>query len=808
MNRYLRPFFLCFSVFLLASQGLSAQTLTVVNETTLKSIPNVYIYNEGRNKVASTDLDGKADLTKFAEGDTLHFQHPSYQGLQLLFKEVEERNFRIALTERPVIMDEIFVSANKREQKITDIPQKVTRISEDQVIFHNPQTSADLLQSSGKVFVQKSQMGGGSPMLRGFAANSVLLSVDGVRMNNAIFRSGNLQNVISVDPNAVEGTEVLFGPGSIIYGSDALGGVMNFQTKNPELSYSAAEKLFELNSMGRYSTANNERTFHADAAVGFEKWGLLSSVTYSYFGDLRSGGNFYEDYPEFGKRREYIVRRNGKDMIVPNDDVRIQRFSGYEQLNLMQKVRYNPSGRWHLNYGFHFATTGNIPRYDRLIQRENGDSGDLVNAEWYYGPQIWMMNTLNIDYTGQTKWYDKVSAVFSRQWFQESRNDRKFENTKLRNREENVDVYTANIDFDKQWNEDKELFYGVESVYNFVESEAVETDIVSGEQAPVATRYPDEGSTYIQLAAYTKYQQDLSASLTAEAGARYSHILLESRFSDNYYDFPFSTIDINTGALSGNLGLIYRPLDDLQFNLNASTGFRAPNVDDASKIFDSEPGTVIMPNADLGPEYSYNLDFTVIKDFDERARLEINTYYTWLEDAMVRRPFEFNGQDSIRYDGQMSKVEAVVNSGQAYVYGASVGLSTEISTHIALQSELTYTRGRDRINDEPLRHVAPLFGRIGITYKGDRIRTEIYSEFNGQKPISDFSPSERSKPHLYTEDGSPAWATLNAKASYHLNEDIMLNAGVENIFDKHYRPYSSGISAPGRNVSVALRAHL
>ena len=107
------------------------------------------------------------------------------------------------------------------------------------VQFQNPQTTADLLSNSGEVFIQKSQQGGGSPMIRGFATNRVLIAVDEVRMNNAIFRSGNLQNVISIDPFAVENTEVLFGPGSVIYGSDAIGGVMSFTTLAPKFSDSS-----------------------------------------------------------------------------------------------------------------------------------------------------------------------------------------------------------------------------------------------------------------------------------------------------------------------------------------------------------------------------------------------------------------------------------------------------------------------------------------------------------------------------------------------------------------------------------------
>ncbi len=797
------------TIIILFPAALQAQTVRVFNEKSGQPVEDVHIYNEAKTISAVSNANGHADLQKFGPGDTITFRHPSFKQLVISFKKLKENDFEARLSERVIMLDQVFVSASKREQDQTEIPRKIRRINTEDVALANPQTTADLLESSGEVFVQKSQMGGGSPMIRGFAANSVLIAVDGIRMNNAIFRSGNLQNVISLDPNALSGTEVIFGPGSIIYGSDALGGVMNFQTKDVSLALDQGETFVRTNALARYGSANNERTLHADANVGYEKWGFLSSVTYSNYDNLRSGGNFYDDYPDFGKREEYVVRQNGTDTVVENGDVTNQVFSGYEQLNLMQKLRYKPSSSWDLNYGLHYATTTDIPRYDRLIEREDGDTGPLINAVWDYGPQIWMLNALEANHYAENDWYDNMNTVLAYQWFQESRNDRDFGDPSLRNREENVYVGSANIDFDKRFDEKRELFYGVDGSYNFVKSRAKVTDVETGDQSPTATRYPDGGSDYYQLAAYAKYQQDLSANITAIAGLRYSHVILHSEFdSKEFYDFPFDEIDINTGALSGSLGLTYRPAEDLQLNLNASTGFRAPNVDDAAKVFDSEPGTVVVPNSDLKPEYSYNVDAAVIKNFGELGRLEVNVFYTRLEDAMVRREFQFNGQDSIDYDGERSRVEAVVNAGQAYVYGASAGISAEISEHIGFDSHITYTNGRDISNDEPLRHVAPFFGDAGITYKNEKTRVRIYSQFNGRKNISDFSPSERGKTHLYTEDGSPGWATLNVKAGYEITDRFTLNAGIENILDKQYRPYSSGISAAGRNFILALRAGL
>src|SRR5687767_5167273 len=160
-------------------------------------------------------------------------------------------------------LEEVSISVNKWEQKINEIPNMITKVNKMQILRNNPQTAADLLGQTGMVFIQKSQLGGGSPMIRGFATNRVLLVVDGVRMNNAIYRSGNLQNIISIDALSTESAEVIFGPGSLIYGSDAIGGVMDFHTLEPRFSKDT-QMLVKGSTLGRYSTANKEKTIHAD----------------------------------------------------------------------------------------------------------------------------------------------------------------------------------------------------------------------------------------------------------------------------------------------------------------------------------------------------------------------------------------------------------------------------------------------------------------------------------------------------------------------------------------------------------------
>lgn len=227
----------------------------------------------------------------------------------------------------------------------------------------------------------KSQLGGGSPTIRGFSTNRLLITVDGVRMNTAIFRSGNLQNVINVDPFALARTEVILGPGSVVYGSDAIGGVMNFYTKKPQFS-TENDRFFSGNAVARYSTANEEKTGHIDFNFGTKKWAFFSSASYSNYGDLRMGSHGPEDY----LRPDYVERINGEDVLVQNNNPNTQVPTGFDQLNLMQKVRFMPNETWEYNLGVIYSTTSDYSRYDRLTRRR-GDQ--LRSAEWYYGPQNW-----------------------------------------------------------------------------------------------------------------------------------------------------------------------------------------------------------------------------------------------------------------------------------------------------------------------------------------------------------------------------------------------------------------------------------
>lgn len=798
-------FYLLFGLILLQVSMISAQALILEDRGSKKPISSVAVFSVDRHISALSDENGVVVLDAFGESEMLIFQHPSYVELILpkarLIQEVV-----LYLDKKTYSLNPVTISANRWEQNIDEVPVTISSVTKAEIELENPQTSADLLESVNGVYIQKSQLGGGSPILRGLSANKVLLVVDGVRMNNAIFRGGNLQNVINIDPNSIESTEVVFGPGSVIYGSDALGGVMDFHTINPVLTESDTLN-FSSDALVRYASVNSEKTFNFDISLGWKRVGSYTNVTFGDFSDLRQGKNGPSAY-----ERNWYVVPNGPtgDSVHQNSNNSLQRFSGYRQMNILQKIIYKPSDELSFNYGFHYSTTTDIPRYDRIIQLK--DSLPKY-GEWYYGPQMWMMHALRMDLVKPTKLYDEVQVIAAYQRFEESRHSRKFKQDGRTDRFESVNVVTLNADFNKELIRDLSLFYGVEGVYNGVNSTAEIRSNGDQDVAPASTRYPDGGSSYSSAAAYVTSRWSIAKRTSLSAGARYSYVYLNSKFDDTtFFQFPYEEINLNNSAVTGSFGLVTYPIKPLKLSTNLSSGFRAPNLDDVAKVFDSEPGNVVVPNQNLKPELSYNIDLSMTYSFDTLSRVGITGFYTWLQDVIIRSDYLFDGKDSIYYDGTMSKVQAMTNGGNGYIYGANLFARAAVSQNFALRTELSYQYGRDG-NGDPLRHVTPVFGTTAIEFFWKGLIAQVYCNYNGEKSYSQMPSSEIDKAYMYAEDAngnpySPSWWTLNFKASYRVVEDVTIDAGVENILNKRYRPFAWGISAPGVNVILAIRVNM
>lgn len=779
------------------------QTITILDKEDLKPIPDVAVLNESKTKFIYTNRSGKADISTFSKNETICFQNFTYEKLCLSHNDIEKMGYVVSLTRKIFAIEEFVISANRWEQNKNEVPNKIATVLKPYVELQNPQSTADLLAISDGIFIQKSQLGGGSPMIRGFATNRVLIVVDGVRMNNAIYREGNIQNVISLDPSTIESTEIIFGPGAAIYGSDAIGGVMDFHTK--KALFSTGNKLYiKADAFSRFSSADKEKTNHFDLNVGNRKIAFLTSITYSDFDNLRMGSRKNPDY----LRPEYVLTTGGRDSVVSNPNPELQVYSGYNQINTMNKLRVRINEQVDIAYSNHFSRISDVPRYDRLIQYK---AGKLRYAEWYYGPQMWIMNNLQLTIKKGNKLFDALTVTAAQQNYKESRHDRNFGKPDINEQFDRVGIVSLNLDFDRNFKTQNQIFfYGFEYVNNDIKSIAHIRNIFTGDLTPSASRYPDGKNKYSSMSLYAGYKNNISGRLTFNTGIRYNLVTLNSKIEDNsFFNVPFTTISMSNGAVTGSAGIVLRPGRKVQINFNTSTGFRAPNLDDVGKIFDPVAGTVIVPNPGLKPEYAYNTDLGISKDFADFMHVDITGFFTFLNNAMTRHDFLFDGKDSILYKGVLSKVQAITNAAYARVYGINANIQANISDYLSIRSSINITKGSEKGNI-PLRHAAPLFGSTHIVYESSLITADLYSIYNGSKKFEDMPPSEIDKPYLYATDGSgnpwsPGWFTLNCKISLNIIRWAVINAGVENILDYRYRPYSSGIVAPGRNFIISLR---
>ncbi|MFN8258280.1 MAG: TonB-dependent receptor [Bacteroidales bacterium] len=719
-----------------------------------------------------------------------------------------QTNIADSTTNADHLFDEVIISANKVEESKRIVVQQVQILNQKSIELSQSQSSADLLQNTGNVFIQKSQLGGGSPVLRGFEASRVLLVVDGIRMNNLIYRAGHLQNVVTIDNNMLERAEILFGPSSTIYGSDALGGVVHFYTKKPLLAEPGQKSNLHINAFTRLASADNEFTGHLDFNLGSVRFASLTSFTASKFGHLRGGTNqnpFYDG--TYGERPFYAERFGNKDSLVENSDRYLQVQSGYSQYDFLQKFLLKQNEKISHQLNFQFSTSTDVPRYDRLT--DPTPSG-LNYSEWYYGPQQRLHTAYDLNRKSDVSFFQNMHFGLNFQNIEESRHSRKFGNDNLSNRIENVNVAGFNLDLQSIKGKNN-LRVGLEGQFNTLKSTANKHNIVTGAEEPLDTRYPDGENTMMNIALYLSHTLQINKELILTDGVRVGYTTLHCTFEDTtFFNFPYKSVDQKTPVLSGTIGLIQNPSDDWKLSLLVSTGFRVPNVDDLSKVFESSPGTVIVPNPDLKPEKTINFEAGITRFIGANTSWENTLYYSRFYDAIVTDDFLFNGQDSILYDGTMSKVMANQNKRDAYLYGFSSNLRSKLGSDFYFNFVLNYTYGRIKTesNDSPLDHIPPLMARIQLTYSHKNFGSDFFVNYNGAKKLKDYYLNGEDNEQYATPDGMPAWITLNLRISYKIQKFITIQAGIDNISDTQYRTFASGINAPGRNIFGAIRFNL
>ena len=818
-----------FLFFFLVTGFCFSQKIKIIDKHTGKSIRNVTVYNEESTINLSSDNEGFVDVSVFKKNENILFSHISYEPQKIKKTILQKQKMVVFLNKQSAQLDEIVLSVFKKSEKTNRIAEQIAVVSSKEIQKISPQTSADLLATIPGIKVQKSQFGGGSPVIRGMESNRVLLVVDGVRMNNAIYRKGHLQSSISVAPNMLDKTEVVFGPSSVLYGSDALGGVIHYFTKTPKLS---AEEEVKSQFFSRFSSVNQEITSHVSAELRFSNWASLTSISFSNFGDLQSGSRRSHGFKDWGKVFYYSENRYGNYTENPtvNQRPEVLKNTGYHQTDFLQKFFIPLSKNTDLKINLQYSTSSNIPRFDRLIELKNNS---LKFAEWNYGPQNRFLLSSQFLIHPNKNWLESGSITGAYQQIKESRIQRKFGSLDRSYREELVNVFSVNGDFSVSLTQDKKrvLSYGFEFTYNDVISKSfgktlqVSNGQINGSSSgfKVQSRYPDGGSNYLSSSAYIAYRQDLNSKTTLNTGLRFTNTTLHALWLDQtFIHLPETNITAVNSAVTATIGYVYRPGKNWQLNSVVSSGFRSPNIDDIGRVREKS-GNISIPNIHVNPEFAYNVEIGLQKYFnDKKFRVGANVYYSLL-DNYIQRDFVYNTDGSkkqVQFDGEFGNAITNQNKGTAYVFGYTLSYLGKISSTINSSGFITYTKGRTYDTKEPMSSIPPLFGRVEINYKKDKIEFGAALKFNSKKDIEDFNITEGIDNHDLTPIvdpnairdsdkyyGSPSWMTIGLTSNYLLSDTFSIQARLDNIFDEHYIEFASGISAPGRNASISFVAN-
>lgn len=677
-------------------------------------------------------------------------------------------------------------------------------ITKEKILNSDYSTSADILLLTDGVTIQKSQGGGGSPIIRGFEANRILLMIDGVRMNNAIYRNGHVQNSLTVDPFIIEDFNIIYGPSAVTYGSDAIGGVINYITTEPKLSNKKDSTLEKIRFITRLNKGADELTNHVDFNFGKQKWASFSSLTFKQFGDIVMGKNRKHGYADWGKVPYSIYPASGADSLIINPNPDNQPNIGYDQIDVTQKFLFKPTQHLEISTNSQLSTSSNIQRFDQL--NNYNENGIPQFATWEYGPQLRIMNVFNLNWKKLTPLFDDISLNASYQQVSESRNIRQFNNPYLEQNNEQVQVFGVNICANRSLTETLSLTYGGEVYFNDIWSTGKRTNIYTQSDFSHLSRYPSGGSGMIMQGYYgmVRWQKE---KLSVVSGVRYALNKINGQFNDYIFGVHFEEINVNNNALNGSFHISYYPNTKTKYNFSLSTGFRSPNVDDLGKIFNKD-GFITVPNVNLIPEYAYNSSLGLTKTYlirnENSLKVKWNGFGTLLNNMIIKDDFHLNNQPYLNWNGVQYAVLANRNTNQGLVYGVNHSLELRIR-NLQIKYALNYTKGIITYNATPVGHIPPITGNFFITLTEDEFTFSVFSLFNGVKNRNNFGPGNVDNPFEATDSGYPSWYTLNARISSTINSKLNLAINLNNIFDVHYKTFASGISAPGRNLGVTLK---
>lgn len=642
-------------------------------------------------------------------------------------------------------LDEITVLATRRPATVEEISTAVTTVDGEDVTGHKLTT--DALASLVGVNLQQTTPGQGAVIIRGLKGSAVLHLVDGMRLSNAMFRTAPTPWFALVPASSVKRLEVVRGTPASLYGSEAVGGVVQSVSRLPE--FDSDEVDYAGDVVASFDSAELQKSLRATIDMGTRHLAASFSAEYLRTGDRRVGG---------GQR------------IGP---------SGYESKALRAVVRGISADERSWLLDLHYLEQPETPRIDELVagfgQTEPSSSEFLFapNQRLFAHFQHDYIASSGIDWKFDAAWQRIVDDRITRDL---GAPDRRLENNRS-------DLYGLTVSASGEiaglW-----WIAGVDIYHDEVSSSRFGQDIANGSITVLAPRFPD-GSTVGQAGLFGNVQWRVADRHAVSAGIRYTDVRI---------DLPDGTT-ISPGRLSGDLGWVYDLSDTWQLVANAGAGFRAPNVADLGTLGNRPGNRFNIPNTSLDSESVTHGDFG-LRHRSDRWRFELLLFSLSYTDRIVSV-----STGDVTPDGR--DVVQSVNAASSSIRGIEAGMSVDLTDRVSANAVLNYTRGEQRTAavEEPADRVPPLSGRVFLNVAhGERWDFEAWLvAAASQDRLSDRDVRDIRINPL----GTPGWVSLGTSATW-AHADWQVTLGVDNVFDRQYRVHGSGIDAPGRNVFMTL----
>jgi TonB-dependent heme/hemoglobin receptor len=660
------------------------------------------------------------------------------------------------------------VSGARHEQKIIDSPRSISVITAEEIRRKNYRTTPEALNELVGVLVQETNYGGGSPIIRGLIGNQILILIDGIRLNNAIFRYGPNQYLNTIDINQIERIEVIRGTGSVLYGSDALGGLINIITKSRENFHQEMDISSRIFS--RYASADDGKTGRVDFAGNVRSMGIVGGFSYKNFGDLRAGAG-----------------------------TGLQSFTGYGEWDADFKLNYRSSERQNLTLALQHIHLLNVSRTDKLL------SGSDLKREW--DPETRDLFYAQYELKEIHSLISSFHAGFSYQNQSEDL-DRITSSTPNIQQEHQDEVKSIGFMFQfHSWLSQNQLFtYGAEYYLDDVKSRRVDVDLSLGTQTDKKGTFADQ-STYKSIGIFLQNEIQLTEPMSVILGLRYSSFNTQATVDD-----PITgVIEVNSTphALTGSAYFSYRVTNNFTFNLGLAQGFRAPNLDDLT-ILGSFGSGFEVPNPNLDPEQSINYEVG-LKAQHEKFSGSLYYFLSNYTNLIERGAGTYNGLSFLDYNGNSiqdqgeDNVFQRQNVGEARIQGIETEGQILLLPVLTAYGNIAWIKGDDLINNEPLRRIPPIKGQLGVKWM---LKRDIWMEYYNLLAAKQdrLAPGDIEDPRI-SDGGTPGFVTFNLRGGIDFNRWGNLTMALENITNKAYRLHSSGIDSPGRNLVIGYELY-